>query len=144
MDNQSRESGTRAGSRIHWTARVSCGLSVYIALDFLLTWGLLFSHLASSVSRWQVPFQLSTFFTLLNRLITLVLFPFHPWLPQPMQMFLPLILSYLIPFVLACLALGISSKQAWRKGQRLAMGSTILSGIVLVLGGGLSAFLLFV
>jgi hypothetical protein len=61
-----------------------------------------------------------------------------------MQMFLPLILSYLIPFVLACLALGISSKQAWRKGQRLAMGSTILSGIVLVLGGGLSAFLLFV
>lgn len=143
MDEQPHVSGNLALPRIHWTAGVSCGFSVYTALGFFVAIGslcsLFFPPLPLFWRQAMSPLSpLVGFLYLPGDLLVFLLMSLRPFLSLQVQValgFLQGILYYLIPFLFACLALRISGRQAWRKGRRLAMISAILSGIVFGLEG---------
>lgn len=129
-----------ADSRIHWTARVSCGFSVYTALGFLTPIVSLFFP-ATPLSQLLLLLPARVLLNLPAYLLSFLFTPFHQLLPPLVLAFLPSFLFSLILLVFACIALFISGKPAWRKGQKLAIISMVLVGIMFVLKGTLVACL---
>lgn len=113
------------GSSIHWTAKVSCGFSVGIALvipiPFLFEIG---------SPKLTVPSPSEPLSQLLSWVLPLLQF----WLP-----FLPLFLLFLI---FASVALHISSRRQWKNGRGMAIVGVILPAILLLFYGALIVYLL--
>jgi hypothetical protein len=131
MDDKTLASAKLAVPHIHWTAKVSCGFSVCMALVFVTDWTYQFSY-----SPWLAP---------LHQFLGLILYIFY-YLTyfMPLRTFLsPLTFLYFIAFLFGCIALVISFRGQWKMGRRMAIVGVTLPGIILLLYGTLIVYLIF-
>ncbi len=108
-------------ARLHWTAPVSCAVSVCAAPLLALESGFIDLSPVSPLYR-VLPLLMPVF--------------------QFVAGWLPLLLS-LLAFLFGWIALAISSRPQWRKGRWLAIIGVALPGLVLLLSGAVFVYVLF-
>lgn len=122
MEKRTPAVETPAVTRMHWTAPVSCGLSMcMVPLSPLL------QMLAVDVTPVTPLHQ--------------VRLPLVSGL-QRVPAWLPLLLTVLA-FLVGGIAWAISSRPSWRKGRWLAIIGVVLPGIILALSGALLVYIAF-